>query len=296
MQKTNTKHNATNLAQLLLEREHSALNTVWNQSMKSLTSTWLFALALIFGLPITASASTATFLGSGVGPGGVSVSASAVFNITGDTLTITLTNTSSSNSGQDVPGSTLTGLFWNSASSRTLTPVSALVAPGSSIIQGASATNVGGEFGYQAAGFQVGAPAGANRGIASSGYLSTGLPGDLGNFNGTNLHGPVSLDGINFGIVSSASGFNPNGGLASVPLIQNSVVFVLTGVSGLTTSDISNVSFQYGTAFSELNVPGGGGKVPEPGSVALVGSALLGLYLTRRRILTAKSTLRRKIR
>ena len=139
-----------------------------------------------------------------------------------------------------------------------------------------------GEWGYEAAAF----PGSADRGIASSGYLTTGLPGNIGNFNngaaGTDLDGPASLNGINFGIVSAAAGFNPNGGLAR-PLIQDTVVFLLSGVSGLSNSDISHVSFQYGTDLEELNVPGRPpGKLPEPGTLALLGMALLSLAYCRR--------------
>lgn len=264
-------------------------------------------LGAIMGL-ITAGSANAdliTFTGSGTGPGSVPVAASAIFDISGNNLTITLTNTSPSNSGQDVPGSTLTGLFWDSASNTALTPFSATLATGSTIYNPSACnssvdctvvTNLGGEFGYQATSLT----GGANRGISSSGYLTTGQTGNLGNFNGSNLSDPVSLDGINFGIISSATGFNPNGGnggLNSVPLIQDSVVFVLTGVNGLSITDISNVSFQYGTKLTELNVPGtpsipgGGGQepnVPEPNNLALLGLGLIaGGFALRRRSLLA---------
>lgn len=252
----------------------------------------LLVLSMSFG---EAMAVSTTFTGAGTGPGGVAVSASALFDITGNTLTITLSNTSVANNGADVPGSTLTGLFWNSVSNITLTPFSAVVASGSTILNPgmcspscAGVTNVSGEFGYAAASFT----GGANRGIASSGYLTTGLSGNIGNFNngsaGVNLAGPMSLDGINFGIVSAAAGFNPNGGLESVPLIQSAVVFMLTGVSGLTIADFKNVSFQYGTSITELNIPSGGGgtpptSVPEPGTFLLFALSLVAVGATRRR-------------
>jgi hypothetical protein len=101
-----------------------------------------------------------------------------------------------------------------------------------------------------------------SEGIASAGYATTGFSQNIGNFNGNNLDDPASLDGINFGLVSSASGFTPNGGkngkggLKYDPLIQDSVTFVLDNVKGLAVSDISNVSFQYGTNISEGNIPG----------------------------------------
>ena len=230
--------------------------------------------SLAFAAVTTAAQATPfTFTGSGVGPGAVPVSAQAIFDITGNTLTITLINNAPSNSGQDVPGSTLSGLFWDFTGNPLLTPVSATVASGSIVSAACSpascvgVTNVGGEFGYQVTSF----PGGADRGISSSGYVATGLPGNIGNFNngsaGTNLDNPNSLNGINFGIISAAAGFNPNGGLVNDPLIQDRAVFVLTGVNGLTYADVSDVSFQYGTSLTELRITGNctAGCLPPPG-------------------------------
>ena len=201
-----------------------------------------------------------------------------------------------------MPGSTLTGIFWNFAINPSLTPESATIAAGSIVDAAdcnagsctATTTDVAGEFGYAAGSFYGGT---ANNGIASSGYLTTGLPGNIGNFNGgaagTNLDDPASLDGINFGIISNAA-FNPNPGqLDSVPLVRDRVTFVLDGVSGLSIADIAGVQFQYGTSFDETNIPGecqvdcggggGGGSVPEPATLLLFGIGLLALGITQRR-------------
>jgi hypothetical protein len=241
---------------------------------------------------LNAAADFVLLPGDGIGPGGVPVSASAFVDFTGDLMTITLTNTSPAHAGTDVPGSTLSGFFWRfiPGVNPTLTPVSATIAPGSSILgtcdlaNCANVTNVGGEFGYsfEALGF----PRGTSFGIASSGYLSSGMPGNVGNFNGSNLDDPASLDGINFGLISAAAGYSPNGGLAGVPVIQSAVTFVLSGATGLRTSFIdTGGNFQYGTSFSELNVLDAPppGQVPEPASVALLGLGMLGLLVAKRR-------------
>jgi hypothetical protein len=248
-------------------------------------------LAVVSMAAFNAAADSVLLPGDGTGPGGVPVSASALVDFTGDLMTITLRNTSLAHSGTDVPGSTLTGFFWKfkDGVNPTLIPESATVATGSSILGVCNVltcvgeTNVGGEFGfsYQALGF----PRGTNFGIASSGYLTSGLTGNIGNFNGANLDDPESLDGINFGLISSAAGSNSNGGLEAVPVIQSAVTFVLSGAGQLQVSDIESGNFQYGTSFSELNILDAPppGQVPEPTSVALLGLGLLGLLVAKRR-------------
>ena len=226
-------------------------------------------------------AAVISFTGSGTGAGGANLQAQADFDITGSTLTITLANTvanDNNSGGQDVPGNTLSGVFFNLTGNPTLTPVSATLPAGSSIIQtsrcalagACSTTNVGGEFGY-AKYASYPSPRGS-QGIGSAGYIT----GNSANFGGVDLGNNHSqLDGIDFGIISLDPSYNPNGDLSSRPLIKNSVIFVLT-IPGpaLTTADISSVAFQYGTAFSDTHaiVSGTQQVIPEPSTLLLLGS------------------------
>ena len=119
-----------------------------------------------------------------------------------------------------------------------------------------------------------GAPGGAGQGISSTGL---GLFGPFDLFPGSNLQGPASPDGLQYGITSA--GDNPLTGNTPVTasgmndLIQNAVAFKLTGLpGGFTLSDISNVSFLYGTSL----------PVPEPATLWLLGLACAGVGLWRR--------------
>ncbi|HSV74420.1 MAG TPA: XDD4 family exosortase-dependent surface protein, partial [Chthonomonadales bacterium] len=211
--------------------------------------------------------------------------ASAAFAIDGSHLVITLTNTSTEDTR--VPSDVLTAFFFGSTADLSgLSRVSALLAPGSTVIldpDGPPAGGVvGGEWAYKLHGSQL-RPA---HGISSSGLDLFG-PGDR--FPGADLAWPPSLAGVNYGIVSA--GDDPatgNGGIMNTGgLIKNAVVFRLGGLPtdfGLHQLG-DTVVFQYGSGLNEPSFSGhnhnSGPQIPElavwqfSAFVALGGLALL---------------------
>jgi len=215
-------------------------------------------------------------------------SASATFSLSSGTLTITLANISSA----DVlaPNQVLTALFFDTNPNTALTPVSATVAAGSHTVYGPDVPNVGGEWSYAQN------LTGPGIGTAEQGTSSTGLGlfSPSGNFPGPNLQGPVSVDGLQYGLTSAGDDITTGnsavtGGFA---LTKNAVVLTLTAVPADFT--ISNVRFLYGTSLDGPILVAGSSSpdptpdVPDGGStLTMLGSALLGAGILRRRFAKA---------
>jgi hypothetical protein len=232
-------------------------------------------LTLVCGLLLCWSNSANAVLFS-TAPGAMAASANFT-TLPGNFLQVTLTNTGTGDPAN--PGDILTALFFNLAGDPLLSRDSAVLGAGSTVIHGPTPSTdpapngVGGEWAYIN---NVAGVSGANEGISSAGFNIFG-PGNR--FPGNNLQGPTSPNGVQYGITTAFdTAANDNTGIAD-GLIQNQVVFTLDNFTG-TLADISNVSFQYGTALTETRIPG---AVPDSGMTAtLLGVALVSLGAVRR--------------
>jgi hypothetical protein len=249
-------------------------------------------------LSMPAAADSVTFTGTGTGVNGATLSASVTFTVSGNNIIVTLTNTASGDINESA--NLLTGVFFSFAGG-SLTAGSAALGSGSTVVNCAPSKNANQNCTFPSGGTDVsgewafaqnisGAPGGANTVIASSGFGNYG--GSTNRFdNNQNWQGPASVDGAQFGIAPAGyTTTGDNGGLNNDALIVNVAVFTLTGWTGGNIAGLfSNVSFQYGTDISEPNIPGceNGNctPVPEPGTLALFGTGLLGLAgVIRRRL------------
>lgn len=231
---------------------------------------------LLLGVPLAAAVACATpvlFTGSSG-----SLSASVSFDIVGGQLVVALTNTST----VDVmnPSEVLTAVFFDITGDPTLTRASAVLGGGSSVYYGpANGGNVGGEWAYRSG--LSGAPGGAMEGISSTGLGLFGPP-DL--FPGPNLQGPVSPDGLQYGLTSAGDDLTTGNAAVtgSFALIQDAVIATLGNLPpNLQLGAISNVWFLYGTQLPGPTVAGS--EAADAASLWLGGGGLVLLGWARSR-------------
>ena len=244
------------------------------------------ACAALAAMSIAQTASAAIFF---TATNGSNLTASATFDIVGGKLQVVLNNSSAFD--VLVPSNVLTALFFNLLGGASTLGVAggSATSNGPTFMNGAqvntAGTNVGGEWAYAGVSSVI-LGAGTNAGISSSGFSLFGNA----NLNGPNLSGPVAVDGLQYGITSTGDNLaTDNGGVTEIT--KHSVTFLLDFAAGFTLAQISNVSFQYGTTLVKepriiCTVNCGGppaNEIPEPGSAALAGLALLAAASVRRR-------------
>lgn len=238
---------------------------------------WALALAaLMIGL-FPASAPAAIFLGSGLSPeNSNSVSAKADFSIVGDVLTLVLTNTTAG--GTKAQGDALTGVVFDLTKSPlpNLTLASIALTSGSKIYTSSginNATALSGSWTDDLAG------AVHDFGVATTGFNGLFVGGSISRGNASPDYGIIAGTGTN-GTGSMRTPFDGS----KRPLILNSLTFKFNGAKGLTESQITDVSFLFGTAGGALigatldqppetlnHVNGDLVSAPEPSSLIVFG-------------------------
>ena len=247
-------------------------------------------LLLPLAVAVSAFASSATFSGSGIATNDLNqnISYSAVFSMTTvnsqAALMISLMNTSVGVTHST--GAVLTALYFNISGGTVLTPYLAALGPGSAIVQDASTVSnpspVGNNWQYleKNAGF-AGANASSDNEALSASALSDF---SSANFCSSNCQ---TLGGADYGIVPSSPNYtatNENTALSNTTVVQNTVVFILTGIASSFNpfTGVTNVVGQFGTTSSSPQVIDALVVTPEPATFGLAG-LVVALAIWRKR-------------
>lgn len=255
----------------------SALGDVDARLDISMKKSGVFIAALgLFVLVSSAHGLTFTAAGSGNDPG-EKLKAEVVFTVSNLDLIVEVSNTATfdPNDAADI----LAAVFFKIEGDPKLTPVSAELDTGSSIIAFPLPTgfdgDVGDEWAYR--NNLVRAPGGANEGISSDSLKWFGNKKYL--FPGEKLHGAGHPGGIDFGLTSvNDLPANDKGSIKHKGLIEDSVQFVLFGLPpGFQLSQISDVTLQYGTTIKQPEITGEQlAIIPEPSTMMLAAASLVG--------------------
>jgi hypothetical protein len=243
---------------------------------------WLgVLLASVLLLASIPANSAVRFTGSGVNAetGSVNQSAEADFSLVGNILTLSLINTTGVTTEQ---GNALTGILFDFAVPASLKLESISLATGSDLWL--SRTKV--DDRQNLAGSWTDVLASPPRLAASYGLSTSGFNGEF--VGGSITRGNASPD---YGIVGQNTLPTTKIGGAKYPFVQKALTFTIRVSPGaLTLADITNVRFLFGTsgagwipATSEIAIPND--QVPEPGTLALLLTALTATWLARRRVL-----------
>jgi hypothetical protein len=231
---------------------------------------------------------------SATGPGdntGKTLSASATFTVSNLDLVVDLSNdaTFDPNDDEDI----LTGIFFSIDGAPHLMPVSAMVGDDSLVIDHKLPVgfdgNIGTQWAYQST--LKNAPQDANEGISST---SLKWFKSKDEFPGPKLKGAAGFGGISYGLTTLFdTPVNNRGNIKNDALVQNDIVFTFADLPpNFSVSEISNITFQYGTSVKAPELFILNQTIPEPSPLALVTLAILSLpAIMRRSPVTATSKL-----
>jgi hypothetical protein len=250
---------------------------------------WIALLGAVAMAPIAVSTGAEATLivdtGTTMPNGTDTVDSRASFTVTGSTLTVVLTALTPSSGAVINQAGVWTNIVFNSP-----TPASALpgVAGSAALTAGSSLVVDSGPPDTHTVGQEWQYVSGATGGLGSSGF---------GGFSGSgNLCGSAGcgdmLNGSAYGLLATGTDLTLDG-LPGRTYIENSATFTINFTGAFSEDSINTVTFLYGTATGEGSVTcirgtpgctfGPPLATPEPGTLALLGSALAGLGLIRRR-------------